>query len=110
MIYTVVDASTFASPGVMSVTVNQVTGEVTLSPLPGFTGTFNLEAGVRAASDPDVPSSYDLKPFTLTTNPGPTLGSVSNVTTTTGTPVTINLTSTDPNGTGVFYEVIDPRL
>ena len=92
----------------MSVTINQLTGEVTLSPLPGFTGTFNLEAGVRAASDADVQSSYDLKPFTLTINPGPTLGTVNNVTTTAGTPVMINLTSTDPNGTGVFYEVIDP--
>ena len=59
--YTVIDASTFAPPGVMSVTVNQATGNVTLSPLPGFTGTFNLRAGVRAASDPDVESSYDFK-------------------------------------------------
>ena len=106
--YTVVDASTFAPPGVMSVTVNQATGEVTLSPLPGFTGTFNLRAGVRAASDPDVESSYDFKTFTLTINPGPTLEEVSNVTTTVGTPVGFDLHSTDPNGTGVFYQVIDP--
>ena len=92
----------------MAVTINQITGEVTLSPVPGFTGTFNLLAGVRAASDPDVESSYDFEPFTVIINPGPTLGPVGNVTTTIGTPVSFALTSTDPNGTGVFYELIDP--
>ena len=54
-------------------------------------------------------SSYDLKTFTLIINPGPTLGAVNNVTSTTGTPISLNLTSTDPNGTGVYYELIDPN-
>lgn len=68
--YTVVDPTTFAAPTNVTVSVNQTSGLVTLTPKAGFTGTINLLAGVRPASAQDVKDSYDTQAFTLTVNPG----------------------------------------
>jgi cyclophilin family peptidyl-prolyl cis-trans isomerase len=105
--YTVVDPSTFAAPANVTVSINQTTGVVTLTPTAGFSGTINLLAGVRAASATDTKTNYDTQAFTLTVE-NPTLGSVSNFETTGTTPATFTLTSSDPAGQGVVYTVVDP--
>ncbi len=69
--YTVVDATTFQPPANVTVSIDQSTGQVTLTAAAGFTGTVHLLAGVRASSAPDVQSSYDTLPFTLTVGAPP---------------------------------------
>jgi hypothetical protein len=109
--YTVVDANTFAAPTNVTVSIDQSTGQVTLTPVNGFVGTINLLAGVRADTADDVQANYDTLAFTLTvsldSSLNPTLGSVSNQETVTATPVNFTLTSTDSAGVGVAYEVVD---
>ena len=48
--------------------INQTTGQVTVTPNTGFTGTINLLAGVRSASSVDDPADYTTQPFTVTVN------------------------------------------
>ena len=63
--YAVVDPTTFAPPANVTVSVNQATGQVTLTPAAGFTGTINLLAEVRSVSSPDVQSNYVIQAFSL---------------------------------------------
>ena len=44
--YAVVDPTTFGTPANVTVSINQSTGQVTLTPATGFTGTISLLAGV----------------------------------------------------------------
>ncbi len=64
--YTVVGAASFTAPQNVSVSINQSTGQVTLTPATGFSGIISLLAGVRAASAANNATSYDTQPFTLT--------------------------------------------
>ena len=107
VVYNVVDPVTLTTPTDVDVTIDPTTGQATLTPLAGFTGTINLLAEVRSKTSPDDPTNYSTQAFTLTVNPPPTLGSVSNLTTVVGAPVHFTLTSTDPAGAGVFYTVVD---
>ncbi len=110
--YTVVDADTFAAPTDATVSVDQGTGEVIVTPNSGFTGVLHLLAGVRQAGAEDVQANYNTKAFSITVNSDvvvtPTLGPISDQTTVSDTPVTFTLTSDDPIGDGVFYVVVDP--
>ena len=110
-VYNIFDATTHAAPTNVSVNINQATGQVTLTPTSGFTGSLNLLAGVRASTATDTFANFDTQPFTLTVTPNaalkPVLGPVSNQSTSGVTPVLFNLTSTDPGGNGVVYKVAD---
>jgi cyclophilin family peptidyl-prolyl cis-trans isomerase len=64
--YTVVDPTTFTAPTDVSVSIDQLSGRVTLTPAAGFTGTINLLAGVRASLAEDAQANYDTQAFTLT--------------------------------------------
>ncbi len=64
--YTVVDPVSFGAPANVTISINQQTGQVTLTPAAGFTGTINLLAGVRAQSAADAQANYDTQAFTLT--------------------------------------------
>ena len=57
------------SPTNATVSINQTTDEATVTPVAGFTGTIQLEVGVRPTADADVLSSYDTQIITLTVNP-----------------------------------------
>ncbi len=63
--YTIVTPN-FSAPQNVTVSINQSTGQVTLTPATGFTGTISLLAGVRASSAADKYSNYDTQEFTLT--------------------------------------------
>ena len=63
--YAVVDPTTFGTPANVTVSINQATGQVTLTPAAGFTGTINLLAEVRSISSPDVQSNYVIQAFSL---------------------------------------------
>jgi cyclophilin family peptidyl-prolyl cis-trans isomerase len=106
--YTVVDANTFAAPTDVSVDINQTTGDVTLKPNAGFTGSVNLLVGVRTAASDDVEANYTTQAFTLDVL-APTLGTVANQTTAVGVADNLTLSSTDPTGGGVFYAIVDPN-
>jgi cyclophilin family peptidyl-prolyl cis-trans isomerase len=64
--YKVASASNFSTPANVTVSINQSTGVVTLTPAANFTGTINLLAGVRATSATDVQNNYDTEAFSLT--------------------------------------------
>ena len=64
--YTVLGATGDAAPTNVTVSIDQATGQVTLMPATGFTGTIALLAGVRAASATDTYSNYDTHEFVLT--------------------------------------------
>ena len=66
--YKVGDATTFGTPANATVSINQATGQVTVTPAAGFTGTINLLAGVRASSAADSQANYDTQALTLTVN------------------------------------------
>ena len=66
--YAVKDVTFAGAPANVSVSINQATGQVTLTPAAGFTGTINLKAGVRAASAADSKENYDTQSFSLTVN------------------------------------------
>jgi hypothetical protein len=88
VVYSIVDPTAFASsdpttltdPANVTVSISQSTGQVTLTPTAGFTGTINLLATVRtAAGDPQNPAddatnpaNYDTQAFSLTVNPSTT--------------------------------------
>ncbi len=105
--YTIVDPSTFASPGHVTVTIEQATGQVTLKPDAGFSGTLNLLAGVRGANSDDAEANYTTQAFTLDVI-APSIDTVANQTTAVGVADDFTLTSTDPTGGGVFYAIVDP--
>src|SRR5262249_15609996 len=73
--YPVGDGGAFGAPANVTVTVDQATGHVTLKGAPGFVGTVNLLAGVRAADSADVQSNYATRAFTLNIA-APSLGAV----------------------------------
>ena len=110
-VYRIFDANTLSAPTNATVSINQSTGQVTITPNPGFKGTLNLLAGVRSGSASDIPVNYDTQAFTLTVtaNPAikPTLGTFGNQTTAEGLGVSFTLTSTDNGANGVVYRVAD---
>ncbi len=67
--YKIVDPTSFGTPSNVTVSIDQATGQVTLTPAAGFTGTINLVAGVHASSATDTSDNYDTQAFTLTVNP-----------------------------------------
>ena len=70
VVYDIVDATSFSTPQQVTVSIDQSTGKVTLTPEAGFTGTLNFRAEVRANSaENDVQSNFDSLPFTLTVGP-----------------------------------------
>ena len=110
-VYRIFDASTLVEPTNATISINQSTGQVTITPKPGFKGTLNLLAGVRSSTAPDAAVDYDTTDFTLTVtaNPAikPTLDSVINQTTAEGAADNFTLTSTDNGANGVVYKVAD---
>jgi len=69
VVYSVVDASTLAAPTNVDVSIDQSTGEVTLTPHAGFTGTANLLARVIDVTSANDPANFVTQPFTLTVGP-----------------------------------------
>lgn len=57
------------APSNVTVSINQQTGVITLTPAAGFTGTIQLKVGVRLASASDSAGNYDTQLFTLTVDP-----------------------------------------
>lgn len=73
--YTVTDPNNFGvTPANVSVSVDQATGKVTLTPAAGFLGTINLVAGVRDGTNRvqggtlSSRDNFDTQRFTLTVN------------------------------------------
>ena len=77
--YTILSDTSDAAPTNVTVSIDQTTGQVTLTPAAGFTGTIALLAGVRATSAADkspittpTPSCSPSKcPARLRRSPGP---------------------------------------
>jgi cyclophilin family peptidyl-prolyl cis-trans isomerase len=69
VVYSVVDASTLAAPTSVDVNIDQSTGEVTLTPHAGFTGTVSLLARVIDVTSANDPANFVTRPFTLTVGP-----------------------------------------
>src|SRR5262249_62003117 len=95
--YSVVDAGPLGAPADVDVSINQTTGEVTLTPHAGFTGTVSLLARVIDVTSANDPANFVTQPFTLTVV-APTLSPVGNQTTNVGLPVSFTLTSNDTLG------------
>jgi cyclophilin family peptidyl-prolyl cis-trans isomerase len=104
--YSVVDAATLAAPTNLDVSINQSTGEVTLTPHAGFTGTVNLLARVIDVTSANDPANFVTQPFTLTVV-APTLDPVTNQTTAVGVGKSFKLNSGDSLGNSVSYSVVD---
>jgi fibronectin type 3 domain-containing protein len=64
--YIVVDATTEEAPTNVTVSINQSTGQVTLTPAAGFTGVESLLVGVRGSAAADQNLAYDTQQITLT--------------------------------------------
>lgn len=109
--YTVVSAYTGAVPASFTpvptsdatVSIDQSTGIVTITPVAGFTGTLNLLAGVRdnidhtiAQSGVTSPANYDTQAFTLTVNANPNAPAAP-------TSITLDSSSNTGNFTGFNY-------
>ncbi len=56
--YAILDANTLSAPDHVTVSINQSTGEATIQPDAGFTGTLNLLAEMRASGADDLPANY----------------------------------------------------
>ncbi|HMO87146.1 MAG TPA: peptidylprolyl isomerase, partial [Lacipirellulaceae bacterium] len=105
--FSIVAAATLEPPANVQIVVDQQTGEATLTPMPGFVGTIELLARVRAADAADEADSYDTQAFTLTAR-GAVIDEVADQTTSMGESITLTLTSVDHVGSGVEYVVVDP--
>ena len=68
VVYNVVDATTLGAPANVTVSLDQSSGLVTLTPAAGFTGTINLLAEARDAGSPDDQANYATKAFSLAVN------------------------------------------
>lgn len=80
------DTATFTtSPTNLTVSIDQTTGQATLTPAAGFTGPIQFEVGVRETSAADTLSSYDTEVVTLTVNPSTTTTTSPPPATSTGT-------------------------
>src|SRR5262249_9624027 len=101
--YSVVDATTLGAPTSFDVSIDQGTGNVTLTPHSGFTGAENLLARVIAVDSPDEPANYTTQPFTsavIALNPVGIQGAAE------GAPVTFTL-ATSPSGSDVHFTIVD---
>ena len=96
------------APQNVTVTINQQSGLVTLTPAPGFVGTKTLQIGVRSGSAVDDPANYDLQSFVLNVNAGPALNAVTNKSTVVNVPVSFDLSATNAPTAGVVFSVVDP--
>ena len=83
--------TTFTPVQNATATVNQTTGVVTVVPNAGFTGPITLLYGVRNATLPDQPSSYQYHTFTLNVS--------SSATPTTLPPIAVAFSQTVPGNT-----------
>ena len=99
--YTVVDRATFAAPANVDVSINQASGQVTLTPKAGFTGTVNLLAGVRKSSAPDAKANYDTQALSLTVTTSTTATlSLPNLSGKQGETVVVPITISNPHPAG----------
>jgi cyclophilin family peptidyl-prolyl cis-trans isomerase len=116
--YKVADATTFGTPANAMISINQTTGQLTVTPAAGFTGTINLLAGVRATLAADTQANYDTQAFSVTVNAttgapavptGLAVDSASNTGTFAGngflTTSTPKLTVTAPTGSTVKFKL-----
>ena len=70
VVYEIIDATTLAAPQQVTISIDQTTGAVTITPDADFAGVLKLLAGVRADSaENDVQANFDTLPFTLTVKP-----------------------------------------
>lgn len=89
------------TPANVTVSINQATGQVTLTPVAGFTGTVEFKIGVRVTSQADTPDSYDTQLVRLTVTaatPTPTDPNTGEFTVTgsaVGTPGTVTVRNAD---------------
>ena len=82
--YFVVDSTTGNAPTNATVTIDQASGQVTVTPNAGFSGPIDLLAAVRSVNATNDISNFDTQHFTVTVLPPPTLGPVTDLTTTSG--------------------------
>lgn len=105
---TPVNAVTITSASIITDTENAV---IKLTPLAGFTGTANITVTANDGVGAPAQDSAILTGVTATTpqgaalNDNPFLGPITNPTTTVGTPVSVNLTSTDLQNDAVTYQL-----
>jgi hypothetical protein len=85
------------------VSIDQATGDVTITPIPGFSDTLHLQAGVRDATSADDPANYTLQDFTLDVI-APTLDAVSPITTPVGVGTSVDLSGHDSLGNSLVYK------
>src|SRR5262249_39157633 len=65
LVYQIVDPTTHQAPPHVTVSTINSSGQVTLTPEAGFSGSISLLAEVRAAGSDDVQSNYVTQAFTL---------------------------------------------
>src|SRR5262249_7794821 len=94
--------------GVTATVVNQATGEIKITPKPGFTGTLQLTIGVRGGNAVDDPANYSTQDFDVTVQAGPVLSPVGDISVPLNAPSkTLTLNATDPAGHGLVFDVVD---
>jgi cyclophilin family peptidyl-prolyl cis-trans isomerase len=101
--YTIEDPATSGSPTNVTVSIDQSTGDVSLTPVAGFTGAINLLTTARAASGSST--SVDTQAFTLTV--APTLDPIAQQSIAAGTVDNFTLSSANAEGNPVVYQVVD---
>ncbi|HEX4612986.1 MAG TPA: peptidylprolyl isomerase [Urbifossiella sp.] len=96
--------TTFATaPPNVTVSIDQTTGKVTITPNAGFTGTVQFKVGVRETSATDTASNYDTQLVTLTvtaantpvTPTNPTTGPFTATGSAPGTPAMVTVLNSD---------------
>jgi cyclophilin family peptidyl-prolyl cis-trans isomerase len=107
VVFKVVDGFTFGPPLHLTINIDQMTKQVTLTPEAGFQGSIALRAGVRSATSADAEENYDFEPFMLNVV-GASVSPIVDPTTSVGTATTVTLSSSDPVGHGVVYQIVDP--
>jgi cyclophilin family peptidyl-prolyl cis-trans isomerase len=101
--YVVVDPVTFLAPTHVAVEVNPDTGQVTLTPEAGFTGTIPLLAGVRSKNSPNERANFDTEAFTLQVSSTVTLADIEDIDVPGDKSVLVPLTGLDEQNQPVTY-------
>jgi cyclophilin family peptidyl-prolyl cis-trans isomerase len=105
--YFVVDAATGQAPANVTVSINQATGVVTLTPASGFTGVVNLLAAVGSEVG-QLDSSFDTQRFALNVTAAGTSLSLANQSAAQGATVSVPITLSNPHpaGTSGLFDAV----
>lgn len=101
--YVIVDPVTFEAPAHVTVEINQETGQATLTPEAGFTGTIQLLAGVRSKNSPNERINFDTEAFTLQVSSTVTLADLEDVDVPGKKSVLVPLTGLDGQNQPITY-------